>query len=232
MHKISDDPEGTTRSELAFQKLRRDVLQGGHAPGSKLKLEQLQAQYGYSSSPLREALNRLVQEGLVLADERRGFRVGPVSKEDISDITRMRLMLDLPALRESIEHGDDEWEARLLAAFHHLELVEGRLPEGPVVLDEEWSRRHKAFHLALLAACPSARQLAWCESLFDQAERYRHISARFRQAARRKSDEHRRLLQAALRRDAETAVALLDDHVRGTERNVHAALKRMQAGGD
>ncbi len=228
MQKTSSSGPGETLSELAFRKLRQDVLRGGHAPGSKLKLDQLQTQYGYSSSPLREALNRLAQEGLVVADERRGFRVGAMSREDFADITHMRLMLDLPALRESLAHGDDAWEAQLLASSHQLELIEARLPDGPVVLDEEWSSRHKAFHMALLAACPSERQRAWCESLFDQAERYRHLSARHRPAGKRKSDEHRRLLQAALRRDADTACALLDDHMRGTERNVQAALRQVE----
>lgn len=228
MQKIAPVKGAETISELAFRKLRQEILRGGHAPGAKLKLEQLQAHYGYSSSPLREALNRLAQEGLVLADERRGFRVGQVSLQDFADITRMRLMLDLPALRESLRQGDDAWEARLLARFHQLELLEARLPDGPVILDDEWSVRHKAFHMAMLDACHSSRQLAWCESLFDQAERYRYLSARFRPSGRRKSDEHRRLLQAALRRDADTACALLDDHIRGTERNVQAALKRLE----
>ena len=231
MQKIASPSGAETISELAFRKLRHDILRGGHAPGIKLKLELLQAHYGYSSSPLREALNRLSQEGLVLSDERRGFRVGPVSLQDFADISRMRLMLDLQALRESLTHGDDAWEARLLARFHQLELLEARMPDGPVILDDEWSARHKAFHMAMLDACPSTRQLGWCESLFDQAERYRYLSARFRPAGRRKSDEHRRLLQAALRRDADTACALLDDHIRSTERNVQAALKRRESVG-
>ncbi len=59
----------------------------------------------FSSSPLREALNRLVQEGLVKADERRGFRVAAMSPDDLADITKMRLMLDVTALHESIQHG-------------------------------------------------------------------------------------------------------------------------------
>ncbi len=231
MQKSGTSPSGSTLSEQAFRRLRHDVLRGGHPPGTKLKLDTLQVQYGYSSSPLREALNRLAQEGLVQADERKGFRVGPVSVEDFSDITRMRLMLDLPALRESLAHGDDAWEAGLMATFHQLELIEARLSDGPVVLDDEWSSRHKAFHMALLSACPSERQRAWCESLFDQAERYRYISARHRTAGRRKSDEHRRLLQAALRRDPDTACALMDDHVRSTERNVQAALKQLECAG-
>ncbi len=110
-----------TVSEQAFLSLRRDVLQGEHPPGAKLKLELLQVQYGFSSSPLREALNRLAQEGLVRADERRGFRVAPISAEDMADITRMRLMIDVPALRDAIASGDDAWEAALVASFHRLE---------------------------------------------------------------------------------------------------------------
>jgi DNA-binding GntR family transcriptional regulator len=63
--------------DQAFQRLRRDVLTGTFAANAKLKVEELQEAYGFSSSPLREALSRLSQEGLVRADERRGFRVAP-----------------------------------------------------------------------------------------------------------------------------------------------------------
>lgn len=221
--------EGATLVERAVQQLRRDVLQGNHPPGGKLKLDLLQEQYGFSSSPLREALNRLAQEGLVRADERRGFRVAPMSAQDMGDITHMRLMLDIPALREAIAQGDDPWEAEIVASAHRLERLELRLGDGPVVLDDEWSARHREFHMALLAACPSQRQLAWSASLFDQAERYRHLSARHRQVSRRKHDEHKRLMQAVLRRDADTACALLQEHIQGTERNVVAALRKMNA---
>ena len=215
-----------TVSEQAFLSLRRDVLQGEHPPGAKLKLELLQVQYGFSSSPLREALNRLAQEGLVRADERRGFRVAPISVEDMADITRMRLMIDVSALRDAIAAGDDAWEADLLASFHRLERLESRLPEGPVVLDADWVQRHRDFHRALLAACPSQRQLALSASLFDQAERYRQISGRHRQSLRRKNEEHRRLMQAALKRDADTACMLLSEHMLSTQRNVVAALRK------
>ncbi len=215
--------------EQAFARLRADVLGGAFAAGAKLKLDELQGRYGYSSSPLREALSRLSQEGLVRADERRGFRVAPISAEDLADITHMRVMLDVPALRESIAHGDDAWEAAVLAAFHRLEKVESRLSDGPVVLDEEWSELHRSFHLALVAACPSERQRLWGASLFDQAERYRRVSARFRRTARRKSNEHRKLMDAALKRDADTACALLEEHILSTQRNVLAALKHAEA---
>ena len=215
--------------DQAFQRLRKDVLTGTYAAGAKLKVEELQAAYGFSSSPLREALSRLSQEGLVRADERRGFRVAALTPEDLEDITRMRLMLDVPALREAIEHGDDAWEAAIVAAFYRLEKIESRLPDGPVILDDEWSGLHRDFHSALIAACPSQRQLAWSESLFDQAERYRRFSARFRKSNRRKSNEHKKLMDATLRRDADTACALLTDHIRGTLRNVTAAFEAAAA---
>jgi DNA-binding GntR family transcriptional regulator len=107
-------------TEQAFRRLRQDVLTGTFAAGEKLKLDVLQEYYGFSSSPLREALSRLSQEGLVRADERRGFRVSPLSVEDMADITRMRLMLDPEALGAAIEAGDDEWEAGIVSAFHRL----------------------------------------------------------------------------------------------------------------
>lgn len=226
MHKA---PAYATLSEQAFQALRQDVVSGRHAPEVKLKLESLQSLYGFSSSPLREALNRLVQEGLVKADERRGFRVTAISPADLADITKMRLMLDIPALTESIQAGDDAWEARVVAAFHRLEKIESRLPPGPVVLDAQWGQRHRDFHVALLSACLSERQLAWSMSLFDQAERYRHFAARNRTVSKRKDKEHRSLMDAALNRDAPTATVLLAEHITSTQSNVMAAFKRTAA---
>ncbi|WP_093173268.1 FCD domain-containing protein [Variovorax sp. YR266] len=223
---ISAADSSTPLSEQAFRSLRHDVLIGTFEAGSKLKLDELQGHYGFSSSPLREALSRLAQEGLVRADERRGFRVAPISSQDLNDITHMRLMLDVPALRSAIESGDDAWEGAIVATFHRLEKVESRLSDGPVILDEEWSEVHRTFHSALIAACASERQRVWSASLFDQAERYRRFSARHRQAGRRKSNEHRKIMDATLRRDTDTACALLGEHILSTQRNVEAAMKR------
>ena len=214
--------------DQAFAQLRHDVLSGTYAAGAKLKLDELQTAYGFSSSPLREALSRLAQEGLIRSDERRGFRVAAISAEDLADITRMRVMLDVQALRESIAHGDDAWEASVVSAYHRLEKVEGRLGDGPVILDNDWTELHTAFHTALISASPSERLRTWSASLFDQAERYRRYSARFRKTSRRKSNEHRKLMDATLRRDADTACALLEEHILSTQRNVMAVLAQVE----
>ena len=226
VHKIfiMDKNVKPTASEQALTSLRHDVLSLSFLPGTKLKIEELQQAYGLSSSPLREALNRLSEEGLVRSDDRKGFRVASVSEDDLRDITRMRLLVDLPALEESMKNGTDAWEARVVASFHLLEKVEVRLPDGPVVLDPEWSQLHKSFHAALISACNSERLVSNSRSLFDQAERYRHISARHRTVVKRKSEEHKLLMRAVLKRDIETACHLHQEHVLGTQKNALKAL--------
>lgn len=217
---------GATLQNQALATIRRDVLVGKLAPNTKLVIRDLQESYALSSSPLREALSKLSQEGLVTSDERRGFRVAPISVVDMADITHMRLLLDVPALAEAMRLGDDLWEAAIVSAFHRLDKLESTLSGSATILDENWGKVHRDFHLALLAACASERQKELSASLFDQAERYRRFSARSRQSVRRKGDEHRRIMAAALRRNSETACALLADHIRTTQRNVEDSLKR------
>jgi GntR family transcriptional regulator, carbon starvation induced regulator len=82
---------------------------------------------------LREALSLLIADALVVSQGQRGFRVAPVSLEDIADITNTRVMLECEALRQSIELGDDAWEGSLLSAFHRLSKAEEKLgdPSAP-----------------------------------------------------------------------------------------------------
>lgn len=213
--------------EQTIARLREDLLSSVHRPGDKLKVDHLSSEYGCSSSPLREALNRLTHEGLVIADERRGFRVAPMSVEDFNDITRMRLILDIQALEESMAIGDDEWETRAVAAFYRLQRIEGRLPDGPSVLNGEWSELHKNFHMALLSATSSPRLVHTCSSLFDQAERYRRFSAAHRVQARSKSGEHEAILNATVDRNRAEATALLTGHITRTQQDIAAIMPRI-----
>lgn len=214
--------------EQAYEALRRSLIHCEFEPGQRLRVEELQRRYGFSSSPLREALNRLVQQGLVRALEHRGFRVAPLTVEGIRDLTRVRLLVEAETLRDSIRHGDDRWEADLVAAFHGLSLVEKRLGTAPLVLDDQWTTRHRDFHLATYGASTSPLLAEMVEGLFDQAERFRRFSARYRTTHRPKNDEHQRLFDAVLARDEVLAVALLEQHIRSTERNVTGALQTLQ----
>jgi GntR family carbon starvation induced transcriptional regulator len=216
---------GTTLAvERAYRDLRQALVRGEFAPGARLRMEDLTRRFDVSSSPMREALNRLSEQGLVKILENRGFRVAPLTAEGVSDLARVRVLTECEALRDSIQHGDDAWEAQAVAAAHALALSERRLGDEPRALDDDWSSRHRQFHLALYAACTSPLLLSLVDVLFDNAERYRRWAARYRQAPRRKHDEHQQLLAAVTSRDADKAVTLLRGHITRTEQLVVAAL--------
>ncbi len=218
---------GGTQTDKVYAALRNAIVRCDYAPGERLRVEELGQRFGVSSSPLREALSRLVPEGLVDAYEHRGFRVAPVTIDGIADLTRVRLLIESEAMRDAIEHGDDAWEAALVAAAHSLSRVEQRLRDVAPSLDEEWSARHRAFHMAIYAGASSPLLRDLVGQLFDGAERYRRYSARHRTVPRKKSAEHARLLEAVLARDAMRSVELLGRHITATQRSVSLALRAM-----
>jgi GntR family transcriptional regulator, carbon starvation induced regulator len=208
-------------SEQAYAKLRADIIEGVIQPDEKLKIDTLQQRYSFSNTPLREALNRLAGERLVVADERRGFRAAPVSLQDFRDLTEYRLVIELGAMSAAIAHGGDDWEAEVVAAFRRLEAFEARQGEQrPASSSPEWIGRHKAFHMALLSGCMSQRLLTACSGVFDEAERYRYLARKTARPGRHTGDEHARLMEAALNRDAHLATALLRNHVMKTSSHV------------
>jgi GntR family transcriptional regulator, carbon starvation induced regulator len=213
--------EGATAAETAYRKIRRDILSGAFAPQQRLRLELLRQRYGLSFSPLREALNRLQTERLVVASALRGFSVAPISIEEMWDVTETRILIESEALRRSIAKGDDDWEARVVAAFHALDLQARRLKTGPAESNEEnlsaLETRHREFHHALIAGCNSARLIALADQLYVETQRYRLPAlAGHMDSARDVAAEHKQIMEAALTRDGESALSLLADHYRRT----------------
>lgn len=230
IHAASPEPE-LPLTERAYRRLRQAIVRCDFEPGQRLRVEELGRMFEISSSPLREALSRLSEQGFVRAYENKGFRVAPLTVAGVSDLTRVRLLVECEALRDAMAHGDDQWEAGLVAAAHSLGLVEQRLDDGPLVLNEAWALAHRAFHLAIYAGTSSPMLFDLVELLFDRAERYRQFSARHRKIERRKNSEHKKLMTSVLSREVDPAVMLLCQHISATERNVTAALLGMEEQG-
>src|SRR6266853_969685 len=169
-------PPGRRRTSNVFEQLQSDILTCRILPDTRLRLKDVRQRYSCGLSPLREALMRLVPDGLVILEDRKGFRVAPVSNEEMIDLTSTRCELEAIATRMAIERGDDRWEANLLARFH--ELSKRPMLTSEKILDPEWEIRHRAFHTALRAACGSPWQMYFCGMLFDRAARYRRLSVR------------------------------------------------------
>lgn len=213
-----------SRADEAYTRLRADILRGTLPPGRKLKFDDLKTKLGFSASPLREALTRLTSDGLVTAIQQRGFTVAAISLDELKDITRIRCLLEPLAFRESIEAGDDAWEAELLSSFHRLSKIEEGVGAAPHVPDAAWAHWHKHFHDTLLVACPSVKLLQIRSNLFEQSERYRFLSVA-RRPKRDKLLEHKKLMDAALNRDGKTASDLMEEHIMLTAEYLIKALE-------
>lgn len=198
----------------AFESIRRDIIASELKPGEKLRIAQLRTRYGVGTSPLREALSRLVSEGLVTAKGQRGFWVPPMSDEDNEDIVETRIVLETYALRASIEHGDDEWEGQIVGAYHNLHRVEQRFAEEPAGSFAEWWERNRLFHDALIAACPLKWLLRFQHIVFDLHNRTHRSSMQTPNLSPDLFEDHRLIMEATLARDAKKAVELLERHIR------------------
>ena len=101
-------------------------MAGRYLPGAKVRLEDIRQAFGVSWSPIREAVTRLVSEGLMVVDSQKGYRVAPATRAELEEAIRLRVLLETQALRLAISLGGDAWEAQLLAAHHRLSKLESQ----------------------------------------------------------------------------------------------------------
>jgi GntR family carbon starvation induced transcriptional regulator len=225
-----------TLADRAVRMIYHDVTAGLLEPGRRLKPEELKARYGVGASPIREALLRLAGWGLVVREGNCGFRAPEASERELRDIAEVRGHLSGQALAKSIANGDDDWEAEVVAAFHRIERMKAFTDPDPAVFPAEWERRNQAFHHALESACGSPWLRHFCAVAHSQAERYRRyfldaapgaplpLAERIAMIAAPQA-QHRAVMEAALARDAERAVALLHEHIEAGVAKVLEAMR-------
>lgn len=218
--------EGETLAQTAYRRLRRDIINGVRAPGERLRIERLKEIYAIGPTPLREALQRLGQDGLVWSEGHRGFMVANLDPDEFADLNLARTVIEKEALRLSIRNGGDEWEARVVAASYIMAKEDAALADFGTVQDS-WERANGEFHLALVSACRSRWLLKLRSGLHDLCERYRRTSVYQKLGSRDLASEHAAIVRAALNRDAEKACCLTEEHFARTA----AALAETVGGG-
>jgi DNA-binding GntR family transcriptional regulator len=202
----------------AYAAVREDVLSGRLRPGAPLSQVRLAQRFGISRTPLREALRRLVGEGLVVGDFNRRMRVSELSLDDLDQIYAMRLALEPVALRAAVPLLTDEGRGALTADLDGM--------EAAATADdlEAFRARHRAFHVGLLAGSGQRIERV-LEDLWDHSERYRrsylhvdeltgHGASPERLAISHR--EHREILDAALAGDVEGCIARSEAHLHRT----------------
>lgn len=191
-----------------FGAIRREIISGSLEPGKLIRIKEMQGRFRVGLSAVREALCQLAADGLVIAEDQRGFRVAPVSETDLRDLTRARAEIEIFLIRDAIANGDTDWEAHLLAAYHRL----ANVPK----FGSAYAEKHRAFHDTLVAPCTSDWMKRFRATLHHHSERYRLLAATHNDAARDIDGEHRALMEAALARESDLAAELIAAHVHET----------------
>lgn len=223
--KPKNDEAPETQAEAALLQLRADIISGIRSPSERLRIEKLREIYGYGPTPIREALQRLSAEGLVIAQGNRGFLVASLDPLECADINIARIEIEKAVLRLAIPKGDDAWEGRVVAAAWQMRKADVALKEGAIDL-LDWELANRNFHLSVASACSSMRLLEVRRILNDQYARFRLSSVAYDSKGRNLAAEHAEIAEAALARDVELSCLLIERHYRTTEEALAARSAR------
>jgi len=219
-------------AQRAYRIIRADIISGARPPGERLRIEMLTTIYDIGPTPLREALQKLSTEGLVLALEKRGFMVSPLDLDEFSDLNIARIEIEKVALSRSIALGDRQWESRVVAATYLMNKEDAALLASGNGVSDAWEAANAEFHATMIAACGSKWLLQMRDHLQDMCERYRRssISQSIRKTGNGKRDvgkEHAAISNAVLARDARLACQLTESHYMKTLDRLKRDLKKV-----
>jgi DNA-binding GntR family transcriptional regulator len=200
--------------------VRRAILEGRLRAGEALSISDLAVDLGVSHSPVREALQRLSEQGLVVLRPARTAIVAPLEIEDLKEIYRLRTLIEVDAAGRAAPHFTD-------AILATLERELTTMGDARVDSDGFWDS-HNAFHGALMAPVLSPRLERIVTELWHAGERYLRIVYIETDVLFTHSpyDRHRPLLDAARSRKTSTVAAALKKHLESNERELVKSLEQ------
>src|SRR5688572_24339519 len=198
-----------TKSEFAYTRVRELILSGELEPGAVINQAVLARQIGISTTPLREALKRLKQQGLVELDAHRDARVTPLDAEEARDLLEVRRSLDPLAANLAADRRTKQDVAEMRSSLDGLQA----LPSNPSV---QQLVAHRRFHTAIYRASHNALLVETLDGLWDTADRYRRHGLQVERSAEEratKAREHALLLEAVVEGDGDTAADVMRAHI-------------------
>jgi DNA-binding GntR family transcriptional regulator len=208
-----------TLSDQTYEIVRRQILQGILAPGMPVRQDTIASELGISKIPLREALGRLEQDGLLCSYPNRGYVVSAMSAEEADEIFSLRLKLEPAAAAEACRRIGVEDQKQALRELEALEAEQDRGSANHTSLN-------RSFHMSLIKpGGPIAYQLIG--RLHVLSERYvrAHLEPQGREVRAR--EEHRDILDAWAAGDASRVEALLTAHIKNTLTDLRQQLSAM-----
>lgn len=201
---ITDIRQSPSASDVVAKYLRAAIASGELPEGELVNQEEIAKLFNVSKIPVREALKRLEAEGLVVFQRNRGAMVTSLSKAEIAQIFQTRAILESNAVRLSVPnltaHDLDQAE-RLRESFAR---------EGSVA---QWTELNWAFHAVLYAGANNPFLVNLIRSVNERVERYLRIQLTQTDSLDIADREHREILDACRKHDADKAAELVHAHV-------------------
>ncbi len=209
---------GENLNEIAYRSIKDDIISCSLQPGDDISEATLLARYGFSRAPVRSALLRLRQEGLVVSRGRRGNMVSQVTFRDVQEIFQLRLLLEVVATRLAAGKVDAERIARLNDA------VVAASADGSAPDESDYMRANRRFHRYVAEASGNRRLAALVIDLMEQHERIVHLGLSSRNQESQFLHRHDDLVAALVEGDGDRAAELVEHSLRGGQRKVVEAM--------
>ena len=211
--------EAPNLGDAAYAEIKSWIVDGRLAGGAGISEAELALALGLGKAPVRAALARLAQDGLVTSSARRGWRIAPITLADVLDVFRLRRELEPLAVRLATQRGVD---AALLKRLD-VGCKAGYVP-GHAASQRSFLAANRAFHLAIAEAAASPRLLRMLTGLLDEAERALLLGLGLRNRSDEIKHEHQALIDAMAAGDAATAEQIMVEQVDEAREMVMAAL--------
>jgi DNA-binding GntR family transcriptional regulator len=203
-----------------LEKLKNAIIQGHLPAGNRVVESRIAEALGISRTPVREAIHKLEREGLLKKLPQGGFLVAGLTREDIEETFGIRSVLESYAAKlAAMNHQADE-----------IDPLERKIDEFEVALDEgrmeKLLRINTEFHDLLYALSRSPRLIKMINDLREQIYRFRGIILKMEKMAKVSNQDHKKMLSAMKKRDAERVELLVREHILRGQRIVLEELKR------
>jgi DNA-binding GntR family transcriptional regulator len=200
---------------LLWQRIEKGIL----SPGARLVEEELSRELGISKTPLRMALHRLQQDGVVRILPRRGIYVTDLTPEEILEVIDLREALEGLAVRRAAERATAEFVKELRACF------QGFRPEELESRKRAYAAADHQFHILLVRASGNRQLIRMMDLLNIRIQMYRlRTVALNRRNAVLVHREHLEIIEAVDHRDGERAECQIRAHIRNVRQNVEMEL--------
>lgn len=206
--KAVDVPQAKSATQIIFETLRQAIIMGEMEDGAPLRQEELAKAFNTSRIPVREAIVRLEQLGLVETRRYRGAVVAAISIEEFDEILDLRAVVESDAIRRAVPLMT---QATLDQARSHLENF------AVATEPEEGIDFNRKFHCCLYEASQSPNYLKVINSLLDRMDRHLRAQLSLTDGLERATREHENILVACEDADADRAAKLTYDHVQGVK---------------